>query len=277
MNKKITRIAITGALGRMGQMLVKETQENKTTCLTAAIVKKNHPSINHDIGEEIGIGKIGVPIQDTLDIKKHDFDVLIDFTNPIATLEYLQYCNKFQKNIIIGTTGFSDSEMKIIQSYSQKIAILIASNFSIGINLLYHLVEKTTRILGNNSDIDIIEFHHRNKIDIPSGTALTIGDSISKVMKWNLNKHSLYYKKGFTKTRESKKIGFSSIRSGNIVGKHSVIFTNSEEEINITHTAFNRESFAKGAIQSVFWIILQNKGLFNMKDFLKNTFKVYAK
>ncbi|UPT14522.1 4-hydroxy-tetrahydrodipicolinate reductase [Buchnera aphidicola] len=273
MNKKITRIAITGALGRMGQMLVREVEKNKKTCLTAAIVKKNHPLINHDIGKEIGIGKIGVLIQDTLDIEKNDFDILIDFTNPISTLKYLKYCNKFQKNIIIGTTGFSDSEMQIIKSYSKKIAILIASNFSIGINLLYYLVEKTTQVLGNNSDIDIIEFHHRNKMDIPSGTALTIGESISKVMRWNLNENSLYYKKGFKKVREFKKIGFSSVRSGDIIGKHSVFFTNSEEEINITHTAFNRESFAKGAVQSVSWIALEKQGLFNMRDFLKNIFQ----
>ncbi|QCI16408.1 4-hydroxy-tetrahydrodipicolinate reductase [Buchnera aphidicola (Aphis craccivora)] len=272
MNKKITRIAITGALGRMGQMLVKEIQKNKKTCLSTVVVKKNHPLINHDIGKIVGIGKTEVLIKDHLDVEKNDFDVLIDFTHPIATLEYLKYCNIFRKKIIIGTTGFSDLEIKKIKSYSKNIALLISSNFSIGINLLCQLVEQTTRILGNNSDIDIIDFHHRNKIDIPSGTALTIGENISKVMKWNLNTNSLYYKKGLTKIRESKKIGFSSIRSGGIIGKHSVIFTNSEEEIKITHTAFNRKSFAKGAIESAIWIISKEKGLFNMKDFLKNMF-----
>ncbi|QCI18708.1 4-hydroxy-tetrahydrodipicolinate reductase [Buchnera aphidicola] len=270
MNKKITRIAITGPLGRMGQMLVKEIQKNKNTCLTAAIVKKHHPLINCDIGKEIGIGNIGVLIKDHLNINKNDFDVLIDFTCPSATLKYLEYCNTFQKKIIIGTTGFSNTEIKTIELYSKNIAILAASNFSIGVNLLCELVKKTTKILGNNSDIDIIEFHHRNKIDIPSGTAITIGETISKIMKWDLNKSSLYHKKGFTKIREPKKIGFSSIRSGNIIGKHSVIFTNSEEEINITHTAFNRKSFAKGAIQSAIWVVSKNKGLFTMKDLLKN-------
>lgn len=272
MNKKITRIAVTGALGRMGKILVKEIQKNKKTSLTKAVVKKNHPLINHDIGEKIGIGKIGVLIEDNLNIKNKDFDVLIDFTNPNATLEYLQYCNTMKKNIIIGTTGFSDKEIEKISSYSKNIAMLIASNFSIGINLLYELVKQTTQILGNNSDIDILELHHRNKVDIPSGTALSIAKNITKVMKWKLNKHSLYYKKGISKIREPKKIGFSSIRSGNIIGKHSVIFTNSEEEINITHTAFNRESFAKGAIQSALWIVSKDQGLFNMKDLLKNIF-----
>ncbi|QCI24802.1 4-hydroxy-tetrahydrodipicolinate reductase [Buchnera aphidicola (Rhopalosiphum padi)] len=273
MKKKITRIAITGAMGRMGRVLIKEIQKNKNTILTTALVKKNHPLVGEDIGEKIGIGKIGVSIDNTLNIEKNNFDVLIDFTKPSSTLYFLEQCCKFKKNIIIGTTGFSNEENKNINAYSEKIALMISSNFSIGINLLCQLVQKTTKILGNTSDIDIIEFHHRNKIDIPSGTALTIGETISKVMNWELNKHSLYYKKGITKKiREIKKIGFSSIRSGNVIGKHSVLFSSSDEEIKITHSAFNRDSFAKGAIESAIWIHEKNQGLFNMNDILKDKF-----
>ena len=149
----------------------------------------------------------------------------------------------------------------------------MSSNFSIGINLLCQLVKKTTKLLGKISDIDIIEHHHRNKIDIPSGTALTIGETISKVMKWKLNEHSLYYKKGISKKiREIKKIGFSSIRSGNNIGKHTVIFSTLNEEIKITHNAFNRKSFAEGAIKAAIWIHKKNIGFFNMNDMLKNNF-----
>ncbi|AYN24895.1 4-hydroxy-tetrahydrodipicolinate reductase [Buchnera aphidicola] len=273
MKKKITRIAITGATGRMGQVLVKEIQKNKNTILTAALVKKNHLLIGQDIGDSIGIGTIGVSINNTINIEKNKFDVLIDFTQPNSTLHFLEKCCKFKKNIIIGTTGFSNEEIKTIHSYSKKIALMISSNFSLGINLLCQLIQKTTKVLGNSSDIDIIEFHHRNKIDIPSGTALTIGETISKVMNWELNKHSLYYKKGITKKiRETKKIGFSSIRSGNIIGKHTVLFSNSSEEIKITHSAFNRKSFAKGAIEAAIWIHEKNQGLFNMKDMIKDKF-----
>ncbi|CAL4319940.1 4-hydroxy-tetrahydrodipicolinate reductase [Buchnera aphidicola (Protaphis terricola)] len=270
MNKKITRIAISGPLGRMGKILIKEIQKNKKICLTSTIARKNNPFINQDVGEVIGIGKIGVLIQDRIDIKKNNFDVLIDFTNPKSTLKHLKYCNIFKKNMIIGTTGFTYEENKIITSYSKNISILKSANFSIGINLIFELVKKTAQIIGNTSDIDIIEFHHRNKIDIPSGTALTIGEKIAKIMKLNLDQDSLYYKKGIGKSRKLKKIGFSSIRSGNIIGKHSVIFTNPKEEIKITHTAFNRKCFAQGAIQTAIWISSKNQGIFSMKDFLKS-------
>lgn len=266
--KKI-RIAITGPMGRMGQMLVKEVQKNKNTCLSTVLVEKNHPLVNQDIGEKIGIGKIGILISDTLDIKKNNFDVLIDFTKPDGTLNYLQYCSEFKKNIVIGTTGFSEEDIKIIKLNSQKISIILSSNFSIGINLLFQLIQKTTQIIGNHSDIDIIEFHHRNKIDAPSGTALSIAEVISKVMNWkDLDKHSIYHKKGITKIREKNKLGFSMIRAGDIVGKHTVMFSNSTEEIKITHSAFNRISFAKGAVQAAIWIHKKSKGLFNMTDVL---------
>ncbi|QIQ41749.1 MAG: 4-hydroxy-tetrahydrodipicolinate reductase [Buchnera aphidicola (Microlophium carnosum)] len=267
MNKK-TRIAVTGPMGRMGQMLVKEIQKNKHAYLTTALVKTSHPLIGKDIGEILKIGKMDVLISDILNIKKHDFDVLIDFTKPSSTLQYLQYCNKFKKNIIIGTTGFSREEMNTVKSYSQNIAMIISSNFSIGINLLFQLIEKTAQIIGKNSDIDIIEYHHRNKIDAPSGTALAMGEVISKVMHWDLNKHSIYYKKGITGIRETKKIGFSIVRAGNIIGKHTIMFSSSGEEIKITHTASNRISFAQGAIQSAIWIHKKNLGLFEMKDVL---------
>lgn len=270
MNEK-TRIAITGPMGRMGKILIREIQKNKYTSLTTALVQKNHELVGQDIGETIGIGNIGVLITDELNTKKNNFDVLIDFTKPSSTLEYLQYCQKFKKNIVIGTTGFTKEEINIIKSFSQKISIIIASNFSIGINLLFQLIEKTTQIIGENSDIDIIEQHHRNKIDAPSGTALAIGDVISKVMNWeDLNTHSIYYKKGITGIREPKKIGFSIVRAGNIIGKHTVIFSSSGEEIKITHTASNRTSFAKGAIQSALWIHKKNHGLFGMTDVLSH-------
>ncbi len=267
MNKKI-RIAITGPVGRMGKILIQEIQKNNNTCLTAALIQKNHVLVNKDIGEIIGIGKIGVLISDDLNIKKNDFDVLIDFTQPHSTLKYLEYCKKFTKNIVIGTTGFSRKEFDIIKSCSQKIGIMLSSNFSIGINLLFQLIKKTTQIIGEHYDIDIIECHHRNKIDAPSGTALAIGEIISKVMNWNLNEHSIYYTKGITGIRDKKKIGFSIVRAGDIIGKHTVMFSSFGEEIKISHTASNRIAFAKGAIQSALWIYKKKIGLFDMQDVL---------
>ncbi|QCI20299.1 4-hydroxy-tetrahydrodipicolinate reductase [Buchnera aphidicola (Brachycaudus cardui)] len=272
MNKIKTRIAITGPMGRMGQILIKEIQKNKNTCLTLALLKKHHPLINKDIGESLGIGKIGIIATDKLNHKKNkDFDVLIDFTNPSTTLHYLKYCSELKKNIVIGTTGFSEEEIHTIKIHSKEIGIIISSNFSIGINLLFQLVEKSTEIIGKNSDINIMESHHRNKIDAPSGTALSIGKVISKVMNWDLQKHSIYYTPGITGIRKTKKIGFSVVRSGDIVGKHTVMFSSSGEEIKITHTASNRICFAKGAIQSAIWLHKKKMGLFDMTDVLSST------
>lgn len=267
MLKKI-RIAITGPMGRMGKILIQEIQKNKHTSLATTLVEKNHPLVDKDIGESIGIGKIGVLIKDKIDIKKNNFDVLIDFTKPSATLKYLKYCKEFGKNIVIGTTGFSNKEINTIKLCSEKIGIVHASNFSIGINLLFKLIQKTTQMIGKDSDIDIMEFHHRNKIDNPSGTALSIGEVISKVMQWDLNKHSIYHKKGISGIRKKNKIGFSIVRSGETVGKHTVMFSGFGEEIKITHTAFNRVSFAQGAIKSALWINEKKTGLFDMTNVL---------
>lgn len=267
MKNKI-RIAITGPLGRMGQILIKEIIKNQYTSLTTVFIQKNHKLIGQDIGIILGIGKSNVLISDDFHIQKNNFDVLIDFTNPNSSLQYLEHCNAFKKNIVIGTTGFSEKEKEIIKSYSKNIGIIMSSNFSIGINILFELIRKTTNIIGNNSDIDIIEYHHRNKIDAPSGTALEMGEIISNVMNWDLNKNSLYYQKGITGVRKNNKIGFSMVRSGDIIGKHTVMYSSPGEEIRITHTASNRMSFAQGAVRSALWIYKENSGLFNMKDVL---------
>jgi 4-hydroxy-tetrahydrodipicolinate reductase len=266
--KKKLRIVITGPMGRMGKMLIQETKKNDSISLKAALVQNNSPFIGQDVGKAIGIEQIGISISNKLNIKENDFDVLIDFTEPNATLKYLEYCNQFKKNIVIGTTGFSKQNLDIIKKYSKNISIVLSSNFSIGINLMFQLIKNTTKILGHQSDIDIIEYHHRNKIDAPSGTALTMGKIISQVMNWDLSEHSIYYRKGITGIREKEKIGFSSIRTGDIIGKHIVMFSSHGEEITLKHTASNRASFAKGAIASALWLKKQKPGLFDMMDVL---------
>lgn len=267
MNNKI-RIAVAGATGRMGKKIIQEIQKNESTCLTAALVQKKNQLINEDIGKTLGIGKIGVLISDKINIKQQDFDVLIDFSRPKGTLKYLKYCNQFKKNIVIGTTGFSKEEFEKIKKYSQNIGIVMSSNFSIGINLIFKLIEKSAKMIGKNFDIDIIEHHHRNKIDAPSGTALTMGKIISKTLGWDLNKNSIYYRKGITEARKKEKIGYSIIRSGDMIGKHTVMFSNNGEEIKIIHTAFNRKCFAQGSIKSALWVYEKNKGFFDMMDVL---------
>ncbi|WP_343128707.1 4-hydroxy-tetrahydrodipicolinate reductase [Buchnera aphidicola (Kurisakia onigurumii)] len=262
------KIAIIGALGKIGKILIKEIKKNTSLLLTAAIVKK----IPHDFQNKIINKKIFFQIKDIVltSLKNADFDVAIDFSNPVSTIKNLKICVKKNKKIIIGTTGFNQLQQEKINDSAKKIGIVQSSNFSTGINLIYKLLEITTSILGNNSDIEIIDSHHRNKIDSPSGTALSLGSVISQTMNINLNKNSIYRKKEITKKREKNKIGFSIIRAGNIIGEHTVMFANSNESIEITHKAMNRTPFVLGAIESAKWIHQKNKtGLYNMRDILK--------
>ncbi|XBC39863.1 MAG: 4-hydroxy-tetrahydrodipicolinate reductase [Buchnera aphidicola (Chaetogeoica yunlongensis)] len=271
MTKQILKIAISGALGRMGKILIKTIKNKKNISLTTAIVKKKSPYLQQDIGLVTNIGKIGIPITDS--IKRHlkQFNILIDFTNPKTTLENLEICAKSNKNIIIGTTGFTKSEQKKIENFSKSIGIVQSSNYSIGINLIMNLLEKTTKILGENFDIEIIEAHHNQKIDSPSGTAIAIGKKICKTMNWNFEEKAVYARKTRNIPRTKNEIGFSTIRAGNIIGEHKIIFANSDEHIEIKHKAITRSIFAKGAIHAALWLFKQNNltGLYNMNDVLK--------
>lgn len=268
MKKKLIRLGISGALGRMGKILTKEITKKKDIILNTAIVKKKNIFIQRDIGEIINIGAINVKINDSLEEEIDNFDILIDFSTPKNTIENLNICEKYKKNIVIGTTGFNQIEKKNIQSISKNIGIILSSNFSIGINIILKLLETTTHAMSNDTDIEIIESHHRNKIDAPSGTALTLGETIAKKMKWNLDNNSLYRRKGLIGKREKQKIGFSIIRAGDIVGEHTVIFASTGERLEISHKASNRIPFAQGAIQAAIWLNTKKTGLFTMQDVL---------
>ncbi|CAL4042279.1 4-hydroxy-tetrahydrodipicolinate reductase [Buchnera aphidicola (Takecallis arundicolens)] len=261
MKKKNLRIAITGAYGRMGSNLIQTIQEYKNINLACAIVKKKTINILTKKQEKI---LIYTKIEQAIE----NFDVLIDFSTPKNTLKNLYFCEKYNKNIIIGTTGFNTHEHDIIKNISKKIGIVISSNFSIGINLIFRLLKQISNTLDDSYDIEIIESHHRNKIDSPSGTALSMGEIIAKSKKWNLNTYGVYRKKQITDIREKNKIGFSIIRGGDIIGEHQVMFLTSGEKITLSHQASNRNTFSKGAIQAAIWITQQTSGLFNMMDVL---------
>ncbi|XBC44773.1 MAG: 4-hydroxy-tetrahydrodipicolinate reductase [Buchnera aphidicola (Schlechtendalia chinensis)] len=265
------KIAISGALGKMGKNLIKELYTNhyKDISLSAAIVKKGNNLVKKDIGKAIGIGKIGISITDSIKSKENNFDLLIDFTNPNNTIKNLNFCALNNKKIVIGTTGFSEAHIKIIKTFSKSIGIVISPNYSIGINIILNLLKKTTPIIGEKFDIEIVDIHHREKKDAPSGTSIEIGKVISKSMNWNFHEKAIYSRSNRTEKRKNNEIGFSSIRAGDIVGEHKVIFANSGEQIEITHKATNRLPFSKGAIQAAQWLMLQKKtGLFNMSNVL---------
>ncbi|MCW5197642.1 4-hydroxy-tetrahydrodipicolinate reductase [Buchnera aphidicola] len=269
MNNKIIKIAISGALGKMGKSLIKEIKNFKNLKLNSIFIKtkKNIKKKDFKILKKLKKNKTNIytKINNTT-----DFDILIDFTNPKNTIKNLNFCYKNNKKIIIGTTGLSKDNYLNIKKKSKKISILHATNFSIGINLILNLLKTTTNKIGKKSDIEIIESHHREKIDSPSGTAITLGKCIAKNMKLNFHDIAVYNRNKSNYQRKKNEIGFSSIRAGKIIGKHSILFSTIGETITITHQAFNRKPFSQGALQGAIWIYNKKNGLFTINDVLKN-------
>ena len=262
------RIAIVGADGRMGRQLLQAVAETESVTLGAAIVKRDSSLVGIDAGELAGTGRSGVRVVDNLSAVADDFDVLIDFTRPEATLEYLAVCRQYRKAVIIGTTGFDEAGKTAIQAASQDIAIVFAANFSVGVNVMLKLLEKAAKVMGDYTDIEITEAHHRHKVDAPSGTALAMGEAIAGAMNWTLDEHAVYAREGYTGERQAGTIGFATVRAGDIIGEHTAMFADIGERIEITHKASSRMTFAKGAVRASQWILSHKKGLFTMRDVL---------
>jgi len=251
--KKIN-ITIAGALGRMGKILVKRISKNKNLKLFSLTDLKSDQIIN------------GIKTQkNNLEAFKKT-DVIVDFSRPKASLEILNYAKKLKKKVVIGTTGFNKKQNNLIKNYSRKIAIFKSGNMSLGINLLEYIVNIISKKIPNDYQIGINDNHHKKKIDYPSGTALMLANAISKAKNKNLEsmKGKVFLNK--TGNLQKNKINFFITRKGNTIGKHSVLFNNKIENIELKHTAFSRELFADGALNAAIWISKKNKGLFNMQD-----------
>ena len=242
----MTKIAITGSNGRMGRALIRAVRLNPNVSQGAILNRGD-------------------------DIKKalKDFDVLVDFTRPEATLDALSICQNAAKAMVIGTTGFSDDALKVIGQASSDIPIVFAPNMSVGVNLTLKLLETTAKLIGNDSDIEIIESHHRHKVDAPSGTALKMGEVIANALGRNLSECAINGRDGVGKPRDRNTIGFSSIRGGDIVGEHTVSFFMEGERIEVTHKASSRMTFANGAVRASIWLAQQKNGLYSMQDVLE--------
>ncbi len=264
------KIAIAGAPGRMGRALIQAVHNAKEggVELTAAIHRADSSFIGMDSGEIAGIGKNGVLIVETLARVINDFDVLIDFTLIEPTLEHLEICKSNGKSIVIGTTGFNDEQKLVIADAAQSISVVFAPNMSVGVNLCLHLLRQAAQILGEESDIEIIETHHRHKLDAPSGTALRMGEVIAEQMGEKLSDVAVYGREGIGKPRDSKTIGFATVRAGDVVGDHTVLFATEGERIEITHKASNRLTFANGAVRAAQWLSGRSNGLYDMADVL---------
>ena len=264
----MTRIAITGAAGRMGRALIEATQQAEGLQVTVALERPGSSVIGSDAGELAGIGELGVAISDDLAKVTDQFDVLIDFTRPEVTKNNLAICRKAHKRIVIGTTGFDDEQKQLIHEASQSIAIVFAPNMSVGVNLCLKLLDMAARVMGEYTDIEIIEAHHRHKVDAPSGTALRMGEVVAAALGRNLKDCAVYGREGQTGERERKTIGFETIRAGDIVGEHTVMFADIGERVEITHKASSRMTFAKGAVRAAGWLMQYSSGLFDMQDVL---------
>lgn len=262
------RIAVMGAAGRMGKTLIEAVQQTPGAGLTAAVDRPDSTLVGADAGELAALGRIGVPLSGNLDRVVEEFDVLIDFTHPTVTLKNLAFCRKHGKAMIIGTTGFSVEEKQLLAEAGKDIPIVFAANFSVGVNLCLKLLDTAARVLGDDVDIEIMEAHHRHKVDAPSGTAVRMGEVIADALGRDLKKVAVYGREGQTGARERETIGFATVRAGDIVGDHTVLFAADGERVEITHKASSRMTFAKGAVRAALWLDGREPGLYDMQDVL---------
>ncbi|KMK50584.1 dihydrodipicolinate reductase [[Actinobacillus] muris] len=265
------KIAIVGAGGRMGRQLIQAVHQAEGVALGAAFERDGSSLIGSDAGEVAGIGAIGVKIEGNLANTQTAFDILIDFTRPEGTLAHLDYCVAYAKKMVIGTTGFDEAGKQAIREAAEKIGIVFASNYSVGVNLVFKLLEKAAKVMGDYCDIEVIEAHHRHKVDAPSGTALSMGEHIAKTLGRELRTHGVFAREGITGERKRDEIGFATIRAGDVVGEHSVWFADEGERVEITHKASSRMTFANGAVRAAKWLADKPHGLFDMTDVLDLT------
>lgn len=262
------RIGISGAAGRMGKTIIEACAATKGVKVTAAIEQKGSPALGRDAGELAGCGRLGVAVSDDLARAAGKFDVLIDFTSAAAVAGNTKICRAAGKNMVIGTTGLTPAQKKIINAAARDIAVVQAPNMSIGVNLCFKLVEMAARVIGPEADIEIIEAHHREKKDAPSGTSLRMGEVIARTLGRDLNRCAVYGRQGVTGPRERRTIGFETIRAGDIVGEHTVLFAVAGERVEISHKASSRMTFATGAVLAATWVAGKARGLFDMQDVL---------
>ncbi|NYT67859.1 4-hydroxy-tetrahydrodipicolinate reductase [Pusillimonas noertemannii] len=260
------RIAIAGADGRMGRMLIEAVLGTDDLTLTVALDRAGSPSLGQDAGTFLG-RETGVLITDNLEALK-DADCLIDFTRPEGTLNHLQVCVGLGVKCVIGTTGFDEAGKQAIHAASQKIAIVFAPNMSVGVNAALKLLDVAAKLLNSGYDVEVFEAHHRNKVDAPSGTALAMGETVANAWGHKLDDIADWARHGHTGARQNGRIGFSVVRGGDIVGDHTVYFCGEGERIEITHRSGSRATYAQGSLRAARYLARKEFGLFDMQDVL---------
>ncbi|MBF0657567.1 4-hydroxy-tetrahydrodipicolinate reductase [Psychrobacter sp. NG25] len=262
------KVGVIGAGGRMGRMLIEAVKDNTQTTLSAAIERQGSSLVGADAGEVAAIGRLDVQIVDDLKAVVDDIDVLIDFSLPDATEKNMQICAEHNVAMVIGTTGFNEQQEQVLAKASEQIAIVYAGNYSTGVNLSLKLLGMAAKAFGNDADVEVIEAHHKHKIDAPSGTAYMMAEAVAEARGQNLKDVAVYGREGQTGEREAGTIGIHAIRGGEIIGDHTVMFIADGEVVEITHRARARMTFAAGAVRAATWIIQQEVGQYNMQDVL---------
>ncbi len=259
---------VCGAGGRMGGRIISLLSGMEGITLSGAVERPGHPLIGRDIGEALGLGSLNVPVVDDLSKTLEKGDVVIDFTHIDSALRHIERVMAVSKAIVVGTTGFEPPHMEKVRGWVKNGRCLIAPNMSVGVNLLFKLAYDVARILGDDFDVEILEAHHNQKKDAPSGTAMKLGRQVAAALGRDLDAVGVYGRKGMVGTRTKEEIGMQVIRGGDIVGEHTVFFIGTGERIELTHRAMSRDNFARGAIRAALWLVRQPNGLYDMQDVL---------
>jgi 4-hydroxy-tetrahydrodipicolinate reductase len=263
----LQQIAVAGSSGRMGRALIEAVAQSGDFRLKAALEVPGSPALGKDAGEQVG-APCGILISGDPGHALPGCDVLVDFTRPEGTLAHLELCRSHAIRMVIGTTGFNAEQKQRIADAAKSIAIVMAPNMSVGVNLTFKLAELAARVLNEGYDVEIIEAHHRHKVDAPSGTALRLGEVIAAALGRDLARDAVYGREGVTGERKASTIGFATVRGGDIVGDHTALFAGTGERVEITHKAASRATFALGALRAARFLVGRKSGLFDMQDVL---------
>ncbi len=264
----MVKAIVSGAGGRMGGRIIHMMEGVGGITLTGALERPDHPAVGRDIGEVVGLARKGLMVSGSLAELLPQADVLIEFTHPEPTLEHLKTMSEAGKAMVIGTTGLNPDQVSKLKGLAEKSRVVFAPNMSVGVNLMFKVVEMIAGVLTEGYDVEIVEAHHRLKKDAPSGTALKLAQVIAQALGRDLTKVGIYARHGLIGQRTDPEIGIQTVRAGDITGEHTVLFGGIGERLEVIHRAHNRDNFAKGAVRAALWIVDQKPGLYDMQDVL---------
>ncbi|HEU0265293.1 MAG TPA: 4-hydroxy-tetrahydrodipicolinate reductase [Geobacterales bacterium] len=264
----MTKIAVCGAAGRMGQRIIVAITEAEGVTLSGALERPGHPMVGQDAGLHAGCGQLEVAISDDINAVVAGCDVLIDFTTPLISLKNLELCALKKKSIVIGSTGFTPEQRELARELAREIPAIIAPNMSVGVNVCFKVLKDVAKTLGDDFDVEIVELHHNKKKDAPSGTAVRMGEVVAEALGRDYNKVANYHREGICGERTKEEIGMQTVRGGDIVGEHTVYFIGQGERIEISHRAMTRDMFSRGSVRAAKWIVGKKSGIYDMQDVL---------